>query len=174
MVAKKQRLPEDYLFILMNKMNKYEATIEKLYMSFREFDPDGMASCYHADVEFEDPAFGLLQGQDVMHMWRMLISRAKPDLVIAFNNIEVTDNRGKADWEAIYPFSMTKRMVHNKIHANFIFEGNKIIKHVDTFNLYRWSSMAFGWKGRLLGWTPFFKKKIRETAKTSLERWKEK
>ena len=153
-------------------MNKNELTITKLYQSFRDFDPDGMASCYHQDIRFEDPAFGVLQGVDVMHMWRMLIHRAKPNIQITCADVQADTQNGRAHWEAIYPFSMTGKTVHNKIDATFEFQDNKIIKHTDQFDLHKWAAMAFGWKGKLFGGMGFFQNKIKSTARAGLEKWK--
>ena len=154
----------------MKKQN--EKLIHQFYSSFSDFDADGMAVCYHEDIYFEDPAFGPLHGSDAMHMWRMLIAHGKPTLQITFGNIVVDERSGSADWEAKYLFSKTNRMVHNKIKAEFEFKEGKIVRHVDTFNLHHWATMAFGWKGRLFGVMPFFKNKIRSTALKGLAKWK--
>jgi ketosteroid isomerase-like protein len=155
-------------------MDTNKQLITKLYKSFASFEPGGMADCYHEDIEFEDPAFGLLQGEDVMHMWRMLIHRGKPNLEISFERIQADDKQGSVHWEAIYPFSMTGNTVHNQIDASFHFQDGKIIKHVDRFDLHQWAAMAFGWKGKLFGGLAFFQNKIRSKAKMGLEKWKEK
>ncbi len=149
-----------------------EKTITNFYKAFQSFNAEGMEVCYHADIEFEDPAFGVLKGKDVMHMWRMLIHRGQPDLKISYSEIKTTETGASGKWEAIYPFSMTGRTVHNRINTRFEFRGGKISKHVDQFDLHRWSGMAFGWKGKIFGGTGFFQNKIRKTALRSLEKWK--
>ncbi|MCK5702831.1 MAG: nuclear transport factor 2 family protein, partial [Cyclobacteriaceae bacterium] len=63
-------------------------------------------------------------------------------------------------WEAYYSFSKTGRKVHNIINAEFEFKDGKIIKHIDNFDLYKWSKQALGIQGLILGWTGFFKKKL--------------
>ena len=50
--------------------------IERLYEGLRRLDGDAMAACYTADARFEDPAFGVLTGDQVGGMWRMLTSRS--------------------------------------------------------------------------------------------------
>ena len=38
-----------------------KALIEKYYSSFAAQDIEGMLSCYHDNIQFEDPAFGILK-----------------------------------------------------------------------------------------------------------------
>ena len=146
--------------------------ITKFYTAFQASDPDGMESCYHQDIRFEDPAFGQLSGADVMHMWRMLIHRGKGNIDIRFSEAQADDQTGHIHWEAIYPFSRTGNTVHNKIDATFQFRDNKIINHIDVFDLHTWSAMALGWKGKWFGGFGFFQNKIRKTAKQGLIKWK--
>ena len=135
--------------------------IENFYTAFANLDAEGMVACYHEDVVFEDPAFGMLKGEKAKNMWRMLCSSQKgKDFTVNFSNIEMSNLGGKAYWEAFYTFSKTGRKVHNKIKAEFKFKDGKIIEHIDTFDLYRWSRQALGFTGFLMGWTTFFKKKL--------------
>ncbi len=135
--------------------------IENFYTAFANLDAEGMVACYHKEVVFEDPAFGLLKGEKAMNMWRMLCDSQKgKDFVVKFSNIEADNQEGHVDWEAFYTFSKTGRKVHNRIKAEFKFQDGKIIEHIDKFDLYRWSRQAFGFTGFLMGWTPFFKKKL--------------
>ncbi len=133
--------------------------IETFYIGLSELDADKMVSCYHEDVVFEDPGFGILKGDRAKSMWRMLCKNAR-NFSVAVSNVEANDQTGSAHWEAWYTFSKTGRPVHNKIDAQFEFKDGKIIKHTDHFNLHRWASQALGWKGVLLGGTRFFKKKL--------------
>ena len=135
--------------------------IDKFYTAFQNLDAEGMAKCYHDDIEFEDPAFGLLKGEKARNMWRMLCTNAK-DLKINYSIIHVDENEGKARWIADYTFHRTGRAVHNEIVAEFKFKDGKIIKHTDRFNLRKWAKQAIGTKGALLGGTSFFKRKLNQ------------
>ena len=135
--------------------------LEKFYLSFEKLDAEGMAACYHDAIEFEDPAFGILKGEKAKNMWRMLCESQKgKNFKIKYSGIEILNDKGKAHWEAYYSFGKTGRKVHNVINAEFEFKDGKIIKHVDNFNLYKWSKQALGIQGLMLGWTGFFKKKL--------------
>ncbi len=139
--------------------------IEQFYTAFQKLDAEEMVKHYHSEVEFEDPAFGKLKGEEVKNMWRMLCKSGK-ELKITFSNIQFNTEKGSANWEAKYIFNKTGRSVHNKIRAEFKFKDGKIIKHKDIFNLHKWAYQAFGLKGILLGWTPHFKSKLnKETSK---------
>ena len=120
-----------------------------------------MVECYHDDIRFEDPAFGVMHGDRAKNMWKMLCgSQNGKDFKIVFSEIKIDGESGSAHWEAFYKFSKTGRKVHNVIEAKFEFQDGKIIKHTDDFNLHKWASQAMGTMGFLLGWTGFFKKKF--------------
>lgn len=135
--------------------------IKKFYQAFAALDAETMISCYHKDILFEDPAFGVLKGEKAKNMWRMLCESQKgKDFVVHSSNIKCDEIAGSAHWEAHYTFSRTGRKIHNKIDAEFKFKAGKIIQHVDNFNLHSWAQQALGFKGMLLGGTSFFKKKL--------------
>lgn len=149
-------------------MNPNEALIEKFYQGFQKKNVAGMIECYHPEVVFSDPVFQNLKGDCAKAMWQMLCERAK-DLEMTYRNVQADDQKGQGYWEAVYSFSRTNRKVHNKIHSAFRFKDGKIIEHRDTFDLWKWASMALGLKGRLLGWSPPVQKAIREQALRGLD-----
>ncbi len=147
--------------------------IQKFYSCFQARDAAGMSACYHPEVVFSDPVFGRLQGVQTTAMWHMLCSRAR-DLEITFKNIQADAGRGAAHWEARYTFSKTCRPVHNVIDAAFMFRDGRIIQHIDTFSFWKWTRMALGPVGLLLGWTPILQAAIRKDARHSLEAFMQK
>lgn len=148
-------------------MNTNEQLLATFYQSFQNKDYATMQNCYADNAVFNDEVFKNLDARQVKAMWEMLIKRGK-DLQLEFKNIQADDVKGSAEWIATYTFSKTKRKVINQIKAEFIFENNKIGKHTDHFNFYKWSSQALGITGILLGWTPFLKQKIQQTAMKGL------
>jgi ketosteroid isomerase-like protein len=144
------------------------ALIETFYTAFQRRDAEAMIACYADDVWFSDPVFHDLRGPRVGAMWRMLAARAT-SLQVTFRDITATDTTGSAHWEARYEFSATGRPVHNVIDARFELRGGKIVRHADSFDLWRWAGMALGAKGKLLGWAPPVKNAIHKTAMRGLE-----
>ncbi|MBU2951349.1 nuclear transport factor 2 family protein [Tamlana agarivorans] len=143
--------------------------IEKFYTSFADGNAKGMASCYHDDVIFRDEVFGTLQGNRACKMWEMLLSGKAEPAKISFNNIEATLENGSANWKAEYFYGAKKRKVINNIKVNFKFKEGKIIEHIDSFNLWKWTQQALGPVGYLMGWTPFMKNKIQKTTNQKLD-----
>ncbi len=134
-----------------------------------------MLECYHDDVTFEDPAFGVLHGEEAKNMWRMLCQAQQgKEFKVKTSNIEYTPEGGKARWEAYYTFGRTGRKIHNVINASFKFKNGKIITHKDRFNLYRWATQAMGLKGFLFGWTAFFRKKLNNQTRFLLSEFQKK
>ena len=141
-------------------MSEESSVIENFYGSFATGDADGMARCYHPEVRFSDPAFPDLRGPEVMKMWRMLLDRAD-DLEIVLGPHSGGEGTGSAHWTARYTFSRTGRFVVNEIDASFRFRDGLIVEHRDSFDFWKWSRMALGASGLLLGWSPMLKKKVR-------------
>lgn len=147
--------------------NEKISLIERFYTAFQKKDYASMIACYHAQVEFSDPVFVGLKGKQPGAMWHMLRERGK-DMTLVFSNVRTEGEKGFAHWDADYNFSTTGRQVHNVIDATFEFKDGKIIRHNDVFNFWRWSSMALGTSGMLLGWSPFLQNKVRGTAMKGL------
>lgn len=144
--------------------------IERFYAAFAKRDADTMASCYHPEIHFSDPVFTDLRGERAGAMWKMLCHRGK-DLRVVHSKVTADDTTGSAHWDADYTFSQTGRSVHNVIDASFRFRDGKIVEHTDRFDLYRWTRMALGPVGTLLGWTPMLQNKLRRTAMQGLDAW---
>jgi ketosteroid isomerase-like protein len=152
-------------------MNQNEQTIHKFYTAFANADAKTMCECYHTNVVFQDPAFGILKGNDVCQMWKMLIEKSKGNIKIEFSDVKADDYIGSVHWTATYNFSKTNRKVVNSIRAQFQFQDGLILKHTDYFDIWKWSKQALGFKGFLLGWTGFMQNKIQEQALLSLKQY---
>lgn len=150
-------------------MNSNEQLIHKFYTAFANADAQIMCECYHTNIKFQDPVFGILNGNDVCQMWKMLIERSKGNIKIEYSDIKTDDYTGSAKWIATYNFSKTNRQVVNEVHAQFQFKDGLIIKHTDDFDIWKWAKQALGLKGLLLGWTGFMQKQIQKQALTSLK-----
>ncbi|NRD21463.1 nuclear transport factor 2 family protein [Winogradskyella eckloniae] len=152
-----------------------EKLIEKFYTALNDCDSETLTSCYHDEIIFEDPAFGILKGNRAKGMWQMLCSTQKDkDFKVTFNHITTNDTQGNAHWEAYYTFSKTGRKVHNKIDASFEFKDGLIIKHTDVFDLHNWAKQAMGIKGYLFGGMAFFKNKLQSSTNTLLDKFLQK
>lgn len=149
-----------------------EDTILKFYTAFSNGDYAEMCACYHSNARFSDPIFGLLKGDDVCKMWKMLLEKNKGNIKIDFSEIKADQYTGSARWKATYNFSKTNRTVINSVYAHFQFQDGLILKHTDDFDIWKWSSQAFGLKGLLLGWTGFMQKAIQNQALLSLKNYK--
>lgn len=144
--------------------------ITRFYQAFQKLDAQTMAACYSADVQFSDPVFTDLRGNEAADMWRMLAARAQ-NFSLTFDDVQADDQQGSARWVATYLFSKTGRTVVNRIQARFRFADGKIVEHRDHFDLWRWSRQALGNKGLLLGWTPLVQGAIRKQAMAGLRAW---
>ena len=146
--------------------------LTKFYFAFAVCDANTMASCYHENAEFQDPAFSLHGKNEVVGMWTMLCTTVKEKGLdvwkLDFSAITADDVSGKAHWEPHYRFSATGRIVHNIVDGQFRFKDGLIVSHHDNFSFWRWSRQALGPVGLVLGWTPFIKNKVRSQAAANL------
>ena len=150
-------------------MSRNRITMDRFFTAFQARDARTMAQCYHEDAHFQDPVFDV-RGQDVRKMWAMLCTGAQ-DLDVQVLETGVEGDRGTARWDAVYSFSRNGRKVHNKIESRFTFRDGLIIEQKDDFNLWRWSAMALGPTGWLLGWSPVVRRRIRSDARRRLEQF---
>jgi ketosteroid isomerase-like protein len=144
------------------------ALLHRFYERFGARDAEAMAACYHPEATFRDPVFGELRADRAADMWRMLAGRAK-DLSIQVSDVEADGERGSARWIATYRFGKAGRPVRNVIDARFAFRDGLIVRHEDSFSLWRWAGMALGPTGRILGWTPLVQGRIRREAREGLD-----
>lgn len=103
-------------------------------------------------------------------MWRMLCAQGE-DLRVEASGIHADDASGRARWVATYTWR-NGRVVVNTIDARFRFAEGRIVEHRDAFDLWRWTQMALGVPGYLLGWAPPFQARIRSEARAGLAAWR--
>jgi ketosteroid isomerase-like protein len=151
-------------------MHPNEALIHRFYDAFARKDFSTMQDAYHPEASFSDPVFPDLSFAEVKAMWEMLIT-ASTDLRISFDDVSADEGEGGCRWQAVYTFSSTGRKVHNVIRARFHFRDGLIVRHEDHFDFWRWSRMALGMPGILLGWSPFLQNSVRARARRRLDRY---
>jgi ketosteroid isomerase-like protein len=150
--------------------DRYVALISAFYDALASADYAAMERCYHPEVSFGDPIFQEIEGRDrVMRMWRLQLG-VRDGLKSDYRDVTADEFSGTAHWTARYTFSTTGREVVNEIDALFRFEDDLIVRHHDEFDFKRWSKMALGKpNGLLFGWTPMWRKSIRDRATQQLD-----
>lgn len=150
------------------RQENYEI-LKQFYHNFKYKKTNEMLSAYADNVQFSDPAFGELQGEEAKAMWRMLLERDNNSFKMNFCDIEADKKGGTVTWEAEYRYG--KNPVFNRIESRIEIENGKIVKQEDKFSLQRWASMALGAKGMALGLTPFLKPQVRKMSRKSLQKY---
>ena len=153
------------------KAHPNEQLINDFYTAFARLDWQAMSDCYHPEIEFSDPVFEGLQAVDTVHMWHMLCDSAE-QFELSHDKVQADDTHGSACWQATYVYPATGRKVKNLIFAEFQFKNGKICRHTDHFSFWRWSRMALGPLGLLLGWSGRFRHKVQQRAMLALRRFK--
>lgn len=137
--------------------------LRRLFTAFAAGDGEAMAACYAPDARFSDPVYPWLRGSEVGDMWRMLTGRAK-GLDVVVEALAADERSGSATWTASYEFGEDRRQVSNRVHSSFVLADGLVAEQRDDFDFHAWSAMALGPSGRLLGWTPWLRDRVRRTA----------
>ncbi len=151
-------------------MDTPQTIAEQFYAAFARRDWAAMGALYADDARFHDPVFLDLDAPQARAMWRMLLERAT-DLHVSAQVLSVQGELVEVSWIATYTFGKTGRRVRNHVRTHLHLRDGRIAQQVDTFSLWRWSAMALGPIGWLLGWTIFVRGKIRDDARTQLARY---
>ncbi len=141
--------------------------IQRFYAGFAAHNSVQMNACYHREIIFHDPVFSTLDYEKVTGMWDMLCQNGK-DLIVTLVKAEADDHSGTAEWTAEYTFSATGRYVQNQVTSKFGFKEGLILTQKDDFDLWKWTRMALGSTGVLLGWTPMLQKALQKKVKKAL------
>lgn len=137
----------------------------QFYEAFARRDHRAMLSHYSEGIQFFDPVFGHLEGEQVRSMWQILCERAR-DFSLEIGEVkQLDDEYVTCEWTARYSYSATGKTVLNKVKAHMRIQNGLITEHSDAFSFHRWAAQAFGWKGYWLGWTGFFRKKVQAKAR---------
>lgn len=150
-------------------MNPNQQVIERFYTAFRQKDYATMQQCYAHDATFSDAIFKNLNAGQVKAMWQMLCTGSSADFKVEYRVLSANGDSVTAEWTAWYTFSATGKKVINRIKASFTLRDGLIVTHIDDFDFYTWAKQALGFKGFLLGWTPFLKNKVQKSAADKLE-----
>jgi hypothetical protein len=142
--------------------------VQRYWDALDRADGEAMAACYAHDATFRDEVFELV-GDDIGAMWRMLL-RPGADVVVTTHALQETPTGASGAWEAVYRFPSTGRRVHNRIESSFTVAGDAIVAQRDRFPFWKWSRMALGPVGWLLGWTPMLRRQVQARARSQLAR----
>ncbi len=147
-------------------MNSKEIAI-KFYDAFSAANIDVLKQLYDKKLIFNDNIFVNLDYNETISMWSSLLVGNK-NMSIKYEIKKYSEKYVEVEWIADYLFTSTNRNVKNIILAKMEIDQGKIINHTDNFDFYKWSQMAFGITGVLIGWTSFFKNKVRTEAYNKL------
>jgi ketosteroid isomerase-like protein len=140
----------------------------QFYTALAARDWQAVGRLYADDARFDDPAFVGLDAAQVRAMWRMLLTRAGDDFRVSYEVLADTPEAAQVRWTAHYTFSQTGRPVVNVITAQMSLRDGRIVRHLDTFDFFRWSRQALGLPGWLLGWTGFLRGKVQAQVRRTL------
>jgi len=153
----------------MSSASANEQLVHAFYEAFAKKDWPTIAAAYHEEIHFTDPVFDL-HGPRAAGMWRMLL-QGGGDMTVVHSDVRgQRDDRQRALGGDVHVLADGSQSGQSH-RARFEFRDGKIVRHVDDFSFWKWSSQALGPTGILLGWTPLVRAKIRKTANARLEKF---
>lgn len=153
-------------------MDNHLQLLQTFFTAFAKKDLNTMLDCYHENVIYDDVGFGKQKGENAKTVWRFLIKKVDANAQITFSNIQVSKDKGQANWVTKYTFNQQK--ITNKITSTFYFQDGKIIYHKDNYSLWKWSQQAYGFIGYLIGWSPIFHWLVRWQMQRILQHYNDK
>lgn len=154
-------------------MKTNQQIIKAFYTALNHKDSKSMNALLADDIEFYDPAFGMLKGDEVKYMWQFLTENAK-DFSLKVKGISAENDEGIAHWESTYTFATTGNKVLNIVNSSFEFKNGKIIKHVDEFDIKKWVKQALGNSLGIFGGGFLVKNMIQKKSKSLLDNYMKK
>ena len=145
------------------------ATLSRFYDAFANRDAKTMASLYHEQASFTDPAFPDLRGERIGLMWTMLCSRAK-NFSLTYTILFADERKAQVQWQAKYLYA-GKRNVTNNILATISFWDGLIVRHIDEFDFPVWAGQALGLPGKIAGNTEWLRRKVQLKAGEQLNQF---
>ena len=145
------------------------ALLSRFYDAFANLDAKTMASMYHEQASFTDPAFPDLRGERIGMMWAMMCSRAK-NFSLTYTILFADERKAQVQWQAQYLYA-GKRKVTNHILATISLWDGLIVRHIDEFDFSAWASQALGLPGKIAGNTEWLRRKVQLTAAEQLNQF---
>jgi hypothetical protein len=143
--------------------------LSRFYDAFNCLDAKTMASLYHEQASFTDPAFPDLRGERIGMMWSMLCRRAKK-FSLSYKILFADERKAQVEWQATYLYA-GKRKVENHVLSTISLWDGLIVRQIDEFDFAKWSRQALGLPGLLAGNTEWLRRKVQVKAKDQLDQF---
>jgi len=135
-------------------------------------DVEAMIRCYTTTATYHSPIFPQVEGDTLTATWQWFCAKA-PDLTMVVDEQAFEANTARVQWTATYTFPKTGRPVVQVTDSIFVFEGPQLCRHEDRFDLHRWSHMALGPLGRVLGGRRWLQRSLQRAAAERVARFQE-
>lgn len=145
--------------------------VENFYNAFSLLDYSTLKNYLSPNVIYNDPVFGLLEGDAVFKLWKMKCERLR-EFSFEFGNIEELDNEyATCEWKISFFHRPTGDVVTMPGKAHLRILNNLIAEHSDAYKMSDWLAASKGLRGKLLGWTGFMKRKEQNIYRRLLDRY---
>ncbi|KAG8746341.1 hypothetical protein FRC10_005330 [Ceratobasidium sp. 414] len=156
------------------------------FAAYSSGDYEGMKALAAPDYVFEDPAFGRLEGNRALAMYKMFLSgRDRSKAVWNVHEVKPSTDSQKVlgspppkspltkspqaivRFEAVYKFN--GRPVTNQITSNILVVDGRVKEQIDKFDVPTWAGQALGIFGWLFGNFSFFQNSVKQKANARLD-----
>lgn len=145
--------------------------VEQFYSAFSKLDFQTLSKYLSQDVVYYDPLWGLLEGDLVFYLWQMKCESLSY-FSFQYHDIEELDSEYiTCKWETRFFYKKSGTHVKMNGKAYMRINNGLITEHSDGYKLSDWLAATRGWKGKLLGWTGYMKRKEESIHREQLERY---
>lgn len=139
-------------------MDKNKPIVEEFFNAFSVGQVDKMLKLLDENIIYNDPIFGVLNGEEVRDMWMFKCNYLK-DFSLTINAIDELDEEyATCNWTAKFFRNQTGHYLTMNIKSYLKIDNGKITEQSDAYKLSDWLAKVYGLKGRLFGWTGVMKK----------------
>lgn len=145
--------------------------VEDFFRGFDDLDAERMISCLADDIVYNDPIYGILNGEDVRSLWKM---RCKDLSGLSLEIIEFKEldhEYATCKWRSSFFSKSAARQVDMVVTSFMKLRNGKIAEHSDAYKLSDWLAKAYGVTGVFLGWTGWMKKREQKKFHGLLEKF---
>jgi SnoaL-like domain len=155
--------------------------VTRFFDAFAQSDWQTMARCYHDKASFSDPIYPDLREERIVYMWHQLLggaqqsgAKSKPKKTLGLEQLKLEyrilfgdERKAQVGWTATYVVG--GRSVSNEVLSTLAIWDDKIVRHVDEYNFWRWSRQALGLTGLAFGAMPWYQRSVQRSAQSRLD-----
>ncbi len=148
--------------------------VTQFFEAFAKHDWRSIARCYHDKASYSDPLFPDLRGERIVYMWYQMLGTAGAKQTHSMNDLNLEyrilfgdERKAQVEWTANYVYA--GRYVRIEGLTTLAIWDDKIVRHVNEYNFWRWIRQAKGLTGLVFGGLPAYQRNVQRSAQSLVD-----